>query len=45
MTINVDTGVPGATDQVIPYDPNVIPEPVINTQNEKLSRLKDRYNQ
>lgn len=44
MTINVDTSPVNANGQVIPYDPDAIPEPVINTQNETLTRIKDRYN-
>ncbi len=44
MTINVDTNNGNANDQVIPYDPNAVPEPVINKQNEILTRIKDRYN-
>jgi hypothetical protein len=44
MTINVDTGSVGASDQVIPYDPDATPAPVINNQNENLDRIKDRYN-
>jgi hypothetical protein len=44
MTINVDTGPVNANDQVIPVTINELPAPVINTKNENIARIKDRYN-